>query len=501
MSLLGDGVECIQNMSADCLTSLGFTQRRMVIQATDDVYMQTKEKISIAEEESKKACAKVIKASGLYNGRKITTKKPNSVIPPQKPREMSSGVLLSSNSGAISSHKTNMTLSPSGYGPPGAPPNSRPTGNFSSAPQGALSSRPSAPSNSFQRASTQNSEVMKRPYRERVIHLLAVRSYRKPELLARLMKDGIREKDKNVLSTILSQTAVMKDNIYSLARGLYQTDVDPSWPFYTETDKQLLKRRMPQNLTPPAGGEHEPTVSPSRVERKSPGVTVRTSPSSTTGGPHAPSRLLSEKRPCPVVAHLQPSRQEISARPWGSHRLAAPARAHPFHRGGGAAVSTTVSTSAKVTSTKPAGEVRTASPDSQEGSQENYHNGCSAERTTPTSTSDIPDYQTKYTVITLAEQRAEYKAEFNAQYEEYRELHATIDKVSKKFAQLEDKLKESLKGSPEYLKTQKEIRKEYRANKNDSYVGQKKRLQYLHHKLAHIKSLVLKYDSHMLVSS
>lgn len=58
------------------------------------------------------------------------------------------------------------------------------------------------------------------------------------------ISDGIREKDKKSLSSILSQVAVMKDNVYTLAKGLYQTEVNPVWSFYTETDKQLLKRYL-----------------------------------------------------------------------------------------------------------------------------------------------------------------------------------------------------------------------------------------------------------------
>ena len=47
--------------------------------------------------------------------------------------------------------------------------------------------------------------VCGRPYRDRVIHLLALRTYKKPELLARLQRDGIRQKDKGTLGKILQQ--------------------------------------------------------------------------------------------------------------------------------------------------------------------------------------------------------------------------------------------------------------------------------------------------------
>lgn len=50
-----------------------------------------------------------------------------------------------------------------------------------------------------------SSSVSQRPYRDRVIHLLALKAYKKPELLARLQKDGVNQKDKNSLGAILQQ--------------------------------------------------------------------------------------------------------------------------------------------------------------------------------------------------------------------------------------------------------------------------------------------------------
>ena len=41
--------------------------------------------------------------------------------------------------------------------------------------------------------------------RDRVVHLLALRPYKKPELILRLQKDRVVMKDKNQLSNILSQ--------------------------------------------------------------------------------------------------------------------------------------------------------------------------------------------------------------------------------------------------------------------------------------------------------
>lgn len=47
--------------------------------------------------------------------------------------------------------------------------------------------------------------ISQRPYKDRVIHLLALKNYKKPELLARLQRDGVNQKDKNSLATVLRQ--------------------------------------------------------------------------------------------------------------------------------------------------------------------------------------------------------------------------------------------------------------------------------------------------------
>jgi len=49
---------------------------------------------------------------------------------------------------------------------------------------------------------------------------------------------------------VLKQVAHLRDNTYHLNHSLWN-DVQEDWPFYSEQDRQVLKRRKPQNLTPP----------------------------------------------------------------------------------------------------------------------------------------------------------------------------------------------------------------------------------------------------------
>lgn len=53
---------------------------------------------------------------------------------------------------------------------------------------------------------------------------------------------------------ILKQVAFMRDNTYHLHRYVWN-DVLEDWPYYTEQEKTMLKRRKPQNLTPPGSSD------------------------------------------------------------------------------------------------------------------------------------------------------------------------------------------------------------------------------------------------------
>jgi len=120
-------------------------------------------------------------------------------------------------------------------------------------------------------APTTNPEIMKRSLRERLLHLLAVRTYKKPELIARINRDGIKEKDKKSITPTLREVSDCKNNVHELKRSMWN-DIHEDWPFYTESDKVALKRRKPQNLTPPGSdtGSTSSGHSPSSTNPASP---------------------------------------------------------------------------------------------------------------------------------------------------------------------------------------------------------------------------------------
>ncbi|NXC92188.1 ELL2 factor, partial [Cercotrichas coryphoeus] len=112
--------------------------------------------------------------------------------------------------------------------------------------------------------------VYRRPYRDRVIHLLALRTYKKPELLARLQRDGVMQKDKGTLGRILQQVANLnlKDNSFSLKEHLFQT-LQTDWPGYTEMDRENLKLIFASKSGPsqnPTSTSQAPSPGPSESD-------------------------------------------------------------------------------------------------------------------------------------------------------------------------------------------------------------------------------------------
>ncbi|XP_042643917.1 RNA polymerase II elongation factor ELL2 [Tyto alba] len=196
-------VDCVQQMDPSFGASqhccLGFIQNKITVCGTGS-YVTSKDHMTQTEEESRSGSAKVTRPGGPFLGRKAQVRRvPQNVPDPVPVRKRS---------------------------------------------------MPMNPASTVRRVHTQ-SAVTQRPYRDRVIHLLALKSYKKPELLTRLQKDGVNQKDKDCLGMILQQVAILntKDNSYSLKDYLFK-DIQKDWPGYNEIDKQSLELILSRKLKP-----------------------------------------------------------------------------------------------------------------------------------------------------------------------------------------------------------------------------------------------------------
>nr|XP_033771385.1 RNA polymerase II elongation factor ELL2 isoform X3 [Geotrypetes seraphini] len=223
--------DCIQqtvSSSGDSqLNCLGFIQDKITVCATNDSYQMTRERMTQAEEETRNRSTKVIKHGGPFVGKRVAIRKPAHSIPDAVPERKRS--------------------------------------------------TPINPANTLRKAHL-NSSIAQRPYRERVIHLLALKPYKKPELLARLQKDGVNQKDKNSLGAILQQVANLnpKDNSYTLKDYVFK-EIQKDWPGYLEGEKQSLehvlssrKLNQSQNATSSSQSESPPLSSVKDTEATSP---------------------------------------------------------------------------------------------------------------------------------------------------------------------------------------------------------------------------------------
>ncbi|KAL7405751.1 hypothetical protein ABVT39_006617 [Epinephelus coioides] len=115
----------------------------------------------------------------------------------------------------------------------------------------------SASESSFHKQSTNNrrnggmSTPTQKPLRERIIHLLALKPYRKPELLLWLERERAGPKDKAELGAILEEVAKVnpKDSSYLLRDDFYK-HVQRDWPGYSEEERQLISRLLARKLQP-----------------------------------------------------------------------------------------------------------------------------------------------------------------------------------------------------------------------------------------------------------
>ncbi|XP_064452465.1 RNA polymerase II elongation factor ELL2 isoform X2 [Mirounga angustirostris] len=196
--------DCIQqtfsSSGASQLNCLGFIQDKITVCATNDSYQMTRERMTQAEEESRNRSTKVIKPGGPYVGKRVQIRKAPQAV-----------------SDAVPERKR---------------------------------STPMNPANTI-RKTHGSSSVSQRPYRDRVIHLLALKAYKKPELLARLQKDGVNQKDKNSLGAILQQVANLnpKDLSYTLKDYVFK-ELQRDWPGYNEVDRRSLESVLSRKLNP-----------------------------------------------------------------------------------------------------------------------------------------------------------------------------------------------------------------------------------------------------------
>ncbi|XP_037358265.1 RNA polymerase II elongation factor ELL3 [Talpa occidentalis] len=109
---------------------------------------------------------------------------------------------------------------------------------------------------------------------------------------------------------------------------------------------------------------------------------------------------------------------------------------------------------------------------------------------------EVPDYLLQYRAIHSAEQQHAYEQDFETDYAEYRILHARVGAASQRFIELGAEIKRVQRGTPEHKVLEEKIVQEYKKfrKRYPGYREEKRRCEYLHQKLAHIKGLILEFE-------
>ncbi|XP_037551385.1 RNA polymerase II elongation factor ELL [Nematolebias whitei] len=207
--------DCIRHHgsgAAEELSCLGVIPKKMTVNATDDSYDKARQSLAQAEEETRSRGAIVIKNGARYQGKKVRVRAPAPALAKlTKPKHSSRPLLSSIKRGA------DMSKQRKG-------PSPKKTGEG----------------------------VQERPLRERVMHLLALRPYKRPELILRLQKDGLTGGDKDGLDSVMMEVGQPsgRDRTFVLKDALFK-ELQKDWPGYSTGDQQLLKRILVRRLFQP----------------------------------------------------------------------------------------------------------------------------------------------------------------------------------------------------------------------------------------------------------
>ncbi|GBN68154.1 RNA polymerase II elongation factor ELL2 [Araneus ventricosus] len=95
----------------------------------------------------------------------------------------------------------------------------------------------------------QGFDIVSQPLRKRIVHILALKPYKKPELLARLIQEGISELDKNRVTITLHQVATVRKELYYLDLNKWN-EVEDDWRFYSPEDAATIQKRKQEHCRP-----------------------------------------------------------------------------------------------------------------------------------------------------------------------------------------------------------------------------------------------------------
>ncbi|XP_034027897.1 RNA polymerase II elongation factor ELL2-like [Thalassophryne amazonica] len=277
------------------------------------------------------------------------------------------------------------------------------------------------------------SPVARCPLRECIVHRLALRSHKKPDLVLWLERQRFDSEDMAELTSVLEEVSNWNPDAdcYSLKTELF-THVQTDWPGYKSKEKQLIGRLLSRKRPSQSDLSND-------LDLKKQRTSVQAVP------PRMPSHEVQCTNPTSSSFHWTSGNPHSSA--------LSSAYIHKGHTGEKATV-------------------------------------------TSTSATPLPDYVNKYSTITSLEQRQKYEEEFDAEYHEYEAVHDRIAAAAERFLQMTSELDSLPPGTEAYQQMRDQVLEKYRIYQKwfPGYQRDKRKCIYLHHKLVHIKERIADYD-------
>ncbi|KAM8894692.1 RNA polymerase II elongation factor ELL2-like [Spinachia spinachia] len=364
-----------------------------------------------------------------------------------------------------------------------------------------------------------------KPLRERIIHLLALKPYRKPELLLWLERERAGPKDKTELCATLEEVARVnpKDSSYLLRDDFYK-HVQRDWPGYSEEERQQISRMLARKLQPHIG--HPPRNFPANVSLLKASEDATLQPS-TAKNPAVKRLVPFDLLEKPTAKRQRPADQKLQQQPPANgHNVAAPMLSPSFltktefqrtsdqtidqdgsprgHSGfpvmhqltsaSDTPVSESTDQEPKVSSHQPAQRDCDCAHQQPANSQHRKkkskkHKDKERERlkdnkgtewletspdlkqnldkldnpdiTNAVASEKKPDYVLTYGTIVSLEQRGRYQEDFCAEYNEYKDLHSRIATITHMFVRLASKIKSLSPGTQEHKIMEDQILEKY----------------------------------------
>jgi hypothetical protein len=357
----------------------------------------------------------------------------------------------------------------------------------------ALSTSSTGLSSAFQSMS-EKAAVVRPPYhdkslRERVVHLLGLKSYSKPELFLRLNKGmPLNDKEKEGLESIIQSVAVYnsKSSQYDLTTEILLNEVKEDWPQYNPFEKKsikniIFKAKEKQNGT----SGPRPNISTSNGNKQSlnsiSGRQSLPNPSAFVSLQHK-TPLSNDKKisPSKVDDRMNIAKPNLNQ---NKNKTSPPPSQQQRPNNDIEMTDTTVKATKQI--------------NEKENDKNENHSLKKLKKSNDNNSinSIINDIHKQYKQIDNETQRNQYKNDFDKIYNEYYDLHDYMNTTAKTFDDYKTQMNSIKdKESKEYIEKRNKVFDHFKRN-NVEHSRKTERYNYLYEKLNLIQNLITQYDS------